>query len=465
MKVIVLNGSPKGDKSLSLFYAKYLMHQFTEIEFVVRHVSSKIKILEKDTEKFDALVNEIRTSDAVLWVLPVYVLSVPGQVMQFYELIEQRCESRVFENKFVSVLCSSMNYFDFNAFNYIQAKTEDLNGKYYEGLSVGMFDLKKTKVRKNIKLYFSNYINYIAENRIVTKRFFTSDVRTYNNFEYNPKTDSIITTPNNYKIIIVSNSSSEDHNLNKMIEVFQQKSIGKINLINVNDIELKGGCLGCLKCSQEGTCVYNDEYEKLKPIIKDADSIIYALKIKNRAFGSRFKLFMDRSFSNGHRVKQSFFTGYLISGLYSNEIHAQSIVDGITYGGKSSFENNIVTDEYQDSEIITELISSMFENLIINIQNDYSKPANFYGVAAHKIFRDLVYSTRSLQRADDKYYKENGLYDFPTSDYKTRVLNSLIRLITIHKGIRKSFSRKINELMLKDLEKLLKTHKNKTLYP
>lgn len=455
MKIIILNGSPKGDKSLSLFYAKYLMRQFPKIEFNVKNIAAEIKSLDKNTEKFDSLIDDIRRANAVLWVLPVYVLSVPGQVMKFYELLEKHWENDVFENKYVSVLCSSMNYFDFNALNYIQAKTEDLNGNYYEGLSVGMFDLKKSKIRKNIKLYFSNFLSYIENNKSVPKRFFHSNSKIINDFKYNPNTTKINKISHTNNILIISNASSKDSNLNKMIDVFNKKAGGNIQIISINDIDLKGGCLGCLQCSQQGKCVYKDDYEKYKPLIMDADAIIYALNISNRSFGSRFKMFADRGFSNGHRIKDNFFTGFLISGNYSNEIHAQNIVDGITYGGKSSFEGNIITDEYHNNEKITELIELMCENLIKNINNNYTKPANFFGVAAHKIFRDLVYSTRSLQRADDKYYRENGLYDFPTNDYKTRVLNTVIRIITIHKGVRKSFSRKINELMLKDLEKTI----------
>jgi len=460
MKILILNGSPKGENSISLFYAKYVMNQFPDISFEVRHPVRDIRSFEKNKEKIECLVKEIRSADGILWVTPVYVLSVPGQLMKLYELIESSGYAHVFEGKYVSAICSSMNYFDHNALHYLQAKTEDAKGNFIEGFSVSMFDIKKTEVRKNLKLFFSEFIYYLRENNSVTKRFFNSKLSPENGFIYSPDKSHINELSHPYKIVILTNATKSDNNLLEMIQVFQMKAGLATTVINVNEIELKGGCLGCLKCSQIGNCVYNDEYEKYKPIIKEADSLIYALKIENRAFGSKFKMFVDRNFSNGHRVKKNFYTGFLISGNYSQEIHAQNIVDGINYGGKSSFEGNVVSDEYRNTEIITELIRLMAEKVIRCMSTSYSKPPNFYGVAAHKIFRDLVYATRSLQRADDKFYRKNGLYDFPTRDYKTRLLNSFIRIITTHPAIRKSFYRKINTLMVKDFERMVtKTEK------
>lgn len=48
MKVLIINGSPKGEYSITLHTALYLQKRFTECEFEVLHAAKKIKSLEKD---------------------------------------------------------------------------------------------------------------------------------------------------------------------------------------------------------------------------------------------------------------------------------------------------------------------------------------------------------------------------------------------------------------------------------
>ena len=456
MKILILNGSPKGDKSISLFYAKYLVNQFSEIDFKILQVSSQIRALEKDNDKFNALISEINSADGIIWTFPVYVLSIPGQMIRFFELMRKRCSPDILKGKYVTSVCSSMHFFDHNAMLHLQVEIESFKGYFIDGFSAEMFDIKKPIVRKNIEIFAKNFFSYISEKKIASRRFFFSSTKERKNNTYIANLNKVTELNHSAKIVLVSNASEDDNNLNQMIQFFLKKMGKQVKQIPISEIDLKGGCLGCLRCSQEGKCVYKDEYEKYKPLLKDADAIIYALSMKDYSFGSKFKFFADRNFSNGHRIKDNFFTGFLISGKLSKSYITQNIIDGINYGGKSSFEGNVISDEYDSSEEISKLIDVLCVNLINNIDNKYQKPPNFYGIAAHKIFRDLVFSSSSFQRADDKHYKKHGLYDFPTRDYKTRFRNLLFKIITSHKGVRKSFNKKINQLMLEEMKKAIK---------
>jgi len=458
MNILILNGSPKGEKSISLFYAKYLIKKFPNIKFEIVNISSKIRIIENNNDKFNEIVTKITKADGLIWALPVYVLSVPGQVMRFYELVRNRCEPDVFQGKYVSSIITSMHYFDHNAMLYLQAQTEDLNGYFVEGFSAEMFDIKQPKIRKNLINYANMFFSYIDEKKPVIKRFYNFEKNKINDvLFYDPNMDCLLPVKHNSNIVLISNNDVFDNNVNQMIGVFKKIMGDSVEHIRIENINLKGGCLGCLQCSQEGICVYNDDYEKYKTIIKNADAVIYALKINHHSFGSSFKMFADRGFSNGHRVKKNFFTGFLISGPLYYENHVQNIIDGINYGGKSAFDGNVVCDYKVNSDELTKLIEVFCQNLIRSIDLGYNKPTNFYGVAAHKIFRDLVFATSSLQRADDYYYKKNNLYDFPTWDYKTRLLNLFVKIITLPKGMRKSFNKKINTMMIKDFEKIIES--------
>lgn len=456
MKILILNGSPKDDKSISLFYAKYLINQFPEVKFQIHQISSRIKVLEKDEERFTALTSEIRAADGIIWTTPVYVLSIPGQVLRFFELLRQRCGSDILQGKYVSAICTSMHFFDHNAMLHLQAETESLKGSFIDGLSAEMFDIKKPEVKRNIKTFGNIFFTYISNKRPVPKRFVFDSNRNNYRIKYVASLHNVKEINHTNKIVLVSNTLEKNNNIKEMIKLFNKKMGNKVHQILLNDTEIKGGCLGCLRCSQKGICIYTDDYEKHKQILKNADALIYALNVENHSFGSKFKYFADRNFSNGHRIKPNFYTGFLISGELSNKPVAQNIIDGINYGGKSSFEGNIVSDEYDNSEEIDLLIEALCENLIRSIEKKYQKPSNFYGVSAHKIFRDLIFSTSSFQHADHKYYKQNGLYDFPTRNYKNRFQNFIFKIITLNKGVRKSFHKKINLLMIEELEKAIR---------
>lgn len=74
-----------------------------------------------------------------------------------------------------------------------------------------------------------------------------------------------------------------------------------------------------------------------------------------------------------------------------------------------------------------------------------------------KVTRDDIYGQlRFPFRADHNFYKENGLYDFPQKDYKSRFTNSMMMLLSRIPSIRKEIyiKRKKTE-MIKPLQKVL----------
>ena len=48
MKIIVLNGSPKGNLSVTLQYVHYIQKQFPQTELKIHNISERIKAIEKD---------------------------------------------------------------------------------------------------------------------------------------------------------------------------------------------------------------------------------------------------------------------------------------------------------------------------------------------------------------------------------------------------------------------------------
>ena len=74
MKVLVLNGSPKGEYSITLQTSLYLEKRFPEHDFQVLHVGLHIKSIEKD---FSAAADAINSADLIVFSYPVYTLLRP----------------------------------------------------------------------------------------------------------------------------------------------------------------------------------------------------------------------------------------------------------------------------------------------------------------------------------------------------------------------------------------------------
>ncbi|RKX87137.1 MAG: NAD(P)H dehydrogenase, partial [Spirochaetes bacterium] len=83
MKITVLGGSPKGTKSVTMQYIRFLELQYPEVEFEVLQPAFRIRRLELNSELFDKMVETVRLSDAVLWAFPLYVHSVCSQYLRF----------------------------------------------------------------------------------------------------------------------------------------------------------------------------------------------------------------------------------------------------------------------------------------------------------------------------------------------------------------------------------------------
>ena len=92
---------------------------------------------------------------------------------------------------------------------------------------------------------------------------------------------------------------------------------GPVSVVNVHEIRIRGGCMGCIQCGLDNQCVYqeaDDIYEVYGKLMA-ADILVLAGTIRDRYLSSRWKLFFDRGFFNGHVPmfvgKQM---GYLVSG-------------------------------------------------------------------------------------------------------------------------------------------------------
>lgn len=87
MKVLVINGSPKGDYSVTLQTVKYIEHFYPQCEFEVLNVGKRIKAIEKD---FSSAEESLKNADILLFSYPVYTFIAPYQLHRFIEIIKEK---------------------------------------------------------------------------------------------------------------------------------------------------------------------------------------------------------------------------------------------------------------------------------------------------------------------------------------------------------------------------------------
>lgn len=441
MNILVLNGSPKGDYSITLQTARYLEKLNQAHSFSYINVGQRIKALEKN---FSEVIDAVKVADVLVFCYPVYTFIAPYQLHRFIELLKESNVS--LSGKYATQITTSKHFYDVTAHNYIRDNCIDLGLKYIRGLSADMEDLTISKGQNDAKSFFE-YICHCVENDI-----FEPD-RVIRNTPINNKATPGEAIGNKQgDVVIVTDCTDDDTHLSSMIERFRNVSSYETRVINLNDFPFKGGCLGCMNCAVDGKCVYKDGFDDyLRNEIQTGQAIIYAFTIKDHSMGSRFKLYDDRQFCNGHRsVTMGMPVGYIVSGNLSEEPNLNMIIEGRANVG-GNFLAGVATDEMNTDKEIDDLAKS----LQYAIENNYAPPSNFYGVGGMKIFRDLIYQMKGMMKADHKFYKEHGQYDFPQKKKGTMLLMYLVGAMMGNPKIKAKIGNKMNEGMLMPYKKVL----------
>jgi len=442
MKVLVLNGSPKGEYSITLQTVLFLEKKFPEHEFRFLHVGQRIKAFEKD---FSVAAGSINEADLVIFSYPVYTFIAPSQLHRFIELL--KASGIDLSGKFVTQITTSKHFYDVTAHKYIQDNCQDLGVKFIRGLSADMNDLLTEAGRKDAVEFFK-YVCWCVENGI---------------YEPLPKvavsTAHIPVTPipliedgKNGDVVILTDCAKDDKQLSSMINRFRAVSKHKTRIVNIAEYPFQGGCLGCFSCAATGKCVYKDGFDDfLRNVIQTADAIVYAFSIKDHSMGSVFKMYDDRQFCNGHRtVTMGKPVGYLISGNYPAETNLQMIIEARSEVG-GNFLAGVACDEL-DPDGETDRLAAILDYAI---DNGYCQPKNFYGVGGLKIFRDLIWLMQGLMKADHKFYKKHGFYDFPQKKKGTILKMYLAGALVSSPKVKSKMGNKLYEGMLAPYKKVL----------
>lgn len=446
MNILVLNGSPKGEYSITLQTVHYLEQRFPAHRFHIIHAGQRIRALERD---LSPVLEGLAQADLVLFSYPVYTFLAPSQLHRLFELI--KASGADLSGKYAAQLSTSKHFYDVTAHRYVQENCQDLGMKYLHGLSADMDDLLKEAGRTQAEEFF---------------RFLCRCVE-LDSFEPlppppPPAAHCPVSIPAPAEktlrrdVVILTDRTPEDTQLSAMIARFQAVLPCPSRVINLREFPFQGGCLGCFRCAVSGRCVYTDRFDDfLRGTVQSADAIVYAFTIRDHSMGALFKQYDDRQFCNGHRtVTMGAPVGYLISGSYRAEANLQLVLNGRAQVG-GNFLAGAATDEQAPDHAIDRMAAA----LAYALERHYAPPANFLGVGGMKIFRDLIYLMRGMMRADHKFYKAHGQYDFPQKHRETILKMYLVGALLSSPRVLAKMGNKMNEGMIAPYRKVLEQSK------
>ena len=442
MKILVINGSPKGEHSITLQTVRYLEKKFPAHEFEVLHAGQRIKALEKD---FSPAIAALEKAEALLFSYPIYTFIAPCQLHRFIELMKAHGVN--VSGKIATQITTSKHFYDVTAHRYIQDNVQEMGMHFIRGLSADMEDLTLEKGRVEAENFWKHFCWCVEKGYY--EPYFPADPITA------PVPVSVPEETTEKKpgdVVIIADLDPEDAQLAGMIDRFCRQLPYVTRVVNLREYPFRGGCLGCFHCAADGTCVYKDGFDAfLRNDIQKSDAMVYAFAIRDHSMGALFKMYDDRQFCNGHRtVTIGMPVGYLISGNLSKEENLRTIIEGRAQVG-CNILSGIATDEIDPDAAIDRLADS----LAYALEHKNTGPQNFYGVGGMKIFRDLIWQMRGMMRADHKFFKSHGQYDFPQKKWGQSMLMYLVGAMIANPKVRKKMGSKMTEGMLMPYKKIL----------
>lgn len=449
MKIVVLNGSPKGDVGVTRQYVLHLEKTFPQHRFVVLHVAQQSAKLARDAAAFNEVIEQVRAADGVLWAFPLYILLVCSQYKRFIELVTERGAQSAFRGKHAVTLSTSINYFDHNAHVYMRSVCEDLGMRFVGFHSAAMHDILREEERRRLRLFAEDFFTAIERDLRFTRE---SAELAASPLPFSAASPVRLAGTRGRRIVILTDARPGQESLQAMTSRLQSAWGGVqagVRLVNLYDIDIKGGCLGCLRCGAANRCAYTGKdgfIDFYNSVLVPADIIVFAGTLAARQLSWKWREFFDRSFFNCHTPS---LVGKQLAFLVSGPLSALPEFRETYEGWAELQQSNLaafLSDE--DPRALDAALDQLAERLVRFSETGYIRPRTFLGVAGMKVFRDDIWSElKVVFRADHKAYKRLGFYDFPQRRIGKRLVVGLAWLVTGLPGIRSKFPSMIRTRM------------------
>lgn len=137
-----------------------------------------------------------------------------------------------------------IHFYDYIAHNYINAISDDLDMRFAGTFSAAMYDLMDPTERKRLGL-FAEHLFAMIENKMPRPKNFHPLAPSA--FTYVPGKIRGTIDIGSKKLVVLTDSKDEGTNLGRMIRCFTNAFSGEIQVIDLNDIDIKGGCQICIQ--------------------------------------------------------------------------------------------------------------------------------------------------------------------------------------------------------------------------
>ncbi len=444
MKILVINGSPKGPNSITLQTVRYLQLLSPQHSFEELHAGQRIRALEKD---LSGAVEQLRQAELLLFSYPVYTFLAPYQLHRFFELI--KAAGVDLRGKFATQLSTSKHFYDITAHAYVRDNCQDLGLKYLRGLSADMDDLTTADGQRQARAFFE-HIRWCMERDLYEDAPPPAAPAPLRPATVPAQAGAPQEKPGD--VVIITDCEPENTALAAMIHRFRTVCRRATRVVNIREYPFSAGCLGCFRCAVSGQCVHRDGFDAfLREELQTAQATVYAFTVRDHSMGARFKLYDDRQFCNGHRtVTMGMPVGYLVHGALSREENLRTVLEARAQVG-GNFLAGTACDEADPDAAIDRLAAT----LEYALENAYVPPANFWGVGGMKIFRDLIWQMQGMMRADHKFYRAHGQYDFPQKKWPRMVAMYAVGALLASPKLRARMGDAMNEGMLMPYKKVL----------
>jgi hypothetical protein len=356
--------------------------------------------------------------------------------------------------KCAAALSTSIHYFDQTAHDYVHAVSEDLGLSYLGFHSAEMMDLLRAEERVRLERFADFVFAAVASGAPVQR---CHPPLRWPAVRYTARSAPPEVELGGRRVVIVTDSDGSAPNLDAMTERLRGAFLGAVEVVNLHEVDIRGGCLGCIRCGDDNACVYTDGFvEFFKTKLVPADVVVVAGAVRDRFLSSKWKQFFDRSFFNGHipslKGKQ---LGFLVAGPLGQLPHLKV---GLTaWADFGECHAHFLTDEVEDPAVLDALLGALAQRLARCAEASYLPPRTFYAVGGHKVLRDALYGgLRVAFPADRRYYRAHGRFDFPQRDYRTRLTNALLAPLTWVPALRRRLFAELKKKMVEPFEAVLR---------
>ncbi len=239
IKILVVNGSPKGEFSLTLQHSLYMLGQQKDIEFKVLQAGEALSKINFEQAWLNSAIADIEWSDAVIWNTPVYTMLVPWQLIRLFQLIKEAGRNTIFKGKYATSMMTCFHYYDYLAEEYLRGTSEDLGMLYIEGRTADNMDMLKKSHRSSMRFFMNDFVNACRNRSPVERKFMplpaTKSPRFLPSQIPTSQAANPVSKATNLRTVLLTDEIQQDGNLSRMLEVFIDEYPHTIEVVDIND--------------------------------------------------------------------------------------------------------------------------------------------------------------------------------------------------------------------------------------